>query len=406
MKRFGFLMPVLVDSAGHVIAGHGRIAAAQLLGWEKVPTVRADHLTPEAARAFQIADNRLGELATWDTRLLGLALKDLSNLNFDLADTSFETAESDLLIRNLELKPIGAADAADEVPAPPAKPISRRGDLWLGGKHSVLCGDARQEADFVRLMGKETAALVFIDPPYNVPIAGNVSGLGKTKHGEFVMASGEMSSAEFTAFLIAVFTLLARYSVRGSVHYVCMDWRHLLELITAGNATYTDMLNLCVWLKDNAGMGSFYRSQHELVAVFRNGKTSHKNNVQLGKFGRSRSNVWSYRGANTLARTSEEGNLLKLHSTPKPVALVMDAILDASVRGDIVIDSFLGSGTSLIAAERSGRVLRGMELDPRYVDVALERYQRFTGDKVRHAVTGRTYDELKSKSRPEGKRNG
>ena len=393
IKRFGFLVPALVDKDGRVIAGHGRILAAGLLGLDEIPTVQVDHLTPAELRAFQIADNRLTELGAWDDRLLGQALKELVELDFDIDLTGFETAESDLFIQAIDGEPAGNDDPADRVPADPGPPVTRLGDLWCCGRHLVYCGDAREEASFRALMDGERANLVFVDVPYNVRIPGNVSGLGKVKHADFVMASGEMSSEEYTTFLTQVFRLLARYSTDGAISFVCNDWRHLIELFTAGKVAFTELLNLCVWVKDNAGMGSLFRSQHELIAVFKNGRRSHRNNVQLGKFGRYRTNVWNYPGANSLSRSGDEGNLLALHSTPKPVALVMDAILDCSARGDIVVDSFLGSGTTLIAAERAGRIARGMELDPHYVDVAIRRYEKFTGDRARHAVTGRLFGE-------------
>lgn len=236
--------------------------------------------------------------------------------------------------------------------------------------------------------------MVFTDPPYNVPIDGNVGGLGAIRHREFAMASGEMTEAEFTTFLSRILTLLARFSRDGSLHFVCMDWRHMGELLAAGKQAYTELKNLCVWAKDNAGMGSLYRSQHELVFVFKHGQAAHQNHVQLGRFGRNRSNLWTYPGANSFSRTGVEGNLLALHPTVKPVALVADALRDSSGRGEIVLDAFLGSGTTLIAAERTGRICRGLELDPLYVDTAIRRWQKLTGNGARRAGGNRTFDDL------------
>lgn len=238
-------------------------------------------------------------------------------------------------------------------------------------------------------MGKRRAHLIFVDPPYNIKIDQNVCGKGSIRHREFAMASGEMSEEEFIAFLSNALRLLSRYSVSGSVHFICMDWKHMGELLAAGKRIYSALLNVCIWIKDNGGMGSFYRSQHELVFVFRQGKDPHRNNIQLGRFGRNRTNVWKYPGINTLSKQGEEGNLLALHPTVKPVALVADAILDCSARGEIVLDSFLGSGTTLMAAERVGRVCYGMEIDPLYIDVAIHRWQRLTGNRAIHAVTGK-----------------
>jgi DNA modification methylase len=245
---------------------------------------------------------------------------------------------------------------------------------------------------------KLRAGIVFCDPPYNVKIDGHVTGNGSIRHREFAMASGEMNEAEFVAFLTTCLRLLARHSLSGSVHFICMDWRHMKELLAAGGQVYDSLLNLCVWAKNCGGMGSLYRSRHELVFVFRHGKESHRNNVQLGKFGRNRTNVWEYPGVNTFSKTGEEGNLLSLHPTVKPVALVADALLDCSARGEIVLDGFLGSGSTLMAAERVGRICYGIEIEPLYVDVAIRRWQRYTGEQAIHVSTGKTFDQLSSEA--------
>jgi DNA modification methylase len=380
-----------------VIAGHGRLLACQELGIDEVPTLCLDHLTPAQARAFRIADNKLTENATWDERLLGEQLRDLSlsGLDFSLEITGFEMGEIDLLIHSLEDTPTVGSDPADilpEVSAPP--PVSKPGDLWLLGRHRVGCGNALDPEMFAALMGQQRAAMAFTDPPYNVPIEGHASGLGTIHHRPFPMAAGEMEPAEFTAFLLETCCNLTAFSTGGSLHYLCMDWRHLAELLAAAQEVYDEFKNLCVWVKDNAGMGSLYRSQHELVLVFKQRDGAHRNNVQLGQFGRNRSNVWRYPGANSFARHGEEGNLLALHPTVKPVAMIADAILDCSARGDIVLDAFLGSGTTVIAAERTGRRCCGLELDPGYVDTAIRRWQALTGDQARHAVTGCSFDDL------------
>jgi DNA modification methylase len=246
----------------------------------------------------------------------------------------------------------------------------------------------------VKLMKGRKGDAVFVDPPYNVAIDGHVSGNGSIHHREFEMASGEMTEKEFVEFLSASFGLLVRHSKPGSVHFACMDWRHAGEILAAGNQAYDALLNLCVWAKDKGGMGSFYRSQHEFIFVFRNGKASHRNNVQLGKFGRNRTNVWQYPGVNTLSRQGEEGNLLALHPTVKPVSMVADALLDCTRPGGLVMDSFLGSGSTLIAAERTGRICCGIELDPIYVDTAIQRWQRYTGGTAVHAESGMQFGEV------------
>jgi DNA modification methylase len=243
-------------------------------------------------------------------------------------------------------------------------------------------------------MGEDRAATVITDPPYNVRIDGHASGLGAVHHRPFPMASGEMDRAQFTAFLSQTCRNLAAFSFDGALHYIFMDWRHAEELLAAGRDVYGELINLCVWTKHNAGMGSLYRSQHELVFVFKHGRNGHRNNVQLGQFGRNRTNVWHYPGANSFARCGEEGNLSALHPTVKPVAMIADAILDCSARGDIVLDGFLGSGTTVIAAERTGRRCYGLELDPGYVDTIIRRWQALTGGSARHAASGRSFDDL------------
>ena len=392
IQAFGFNVPILIDAELKVIAGHGRLLACQLLGDGEVPTISLEHLSEAQARAFMIADNRLTEIASWDDRLLGEQLRELSELHleFSLEITGFDMGEIDLLIAGASgiLEP----DPDDE-PLPVGPAVTRPGDTWLLGPHRIHCGSALDEAAYCALMQHDRAAMVFTDPPYNVPIDGNVSGLGAIRHREFAMAVGEMDEAEFTAFLSRALGLLASYSLDGALHFICMDWRHIGELLAAGKSAYTELKNLCVWTKDNAGMGSLYRSQHELVLVFKHGREAHQNHVQLGLYGRNRSNVWSYPGANSFSRSGSEGNLLALHPTVKPVALVADALRDCSCRGEIVLDAFLGSGTTLIAAERTGRVCHGLELDPLYVDTTVRRWQIATNGKARHATSGRLFDD-------------
>jgi 16S rRNA G966 N2-methylase RsmD len=372
------------------------VLAAEELGIAEVPTLCLDHLTPEQARAFQIADNRLTEISTWDDRLLAEQLKALSqvSLDFEIEVTGFEMGEIDLRIASLEDPADADDDPADVVPDIPATPVSKLGDLWLLGRHRLSCGSALDALAFSALMGEQRAAMVFTDPPYNVRIDGHASGLGAIHHRPFPMACGEMEKPQFTAFLGQALRHLAAFSVDGSIHFVCMDWRHLEELLAATGDVYGEPKNLCVWVKDNAGMGSLYRSQHELVFVFKHGRNGHRNNVQLGRFGRNRSNVWHYRGANSFGRCGAEGNLLALHPTVKPVAMVADAMLDCSARGDTVLDAFVGSGTTLIAAERTGRDCYGLELDPAYVDTAIRRWQALTGGTAQHAISGRSFDDL------------
>jgi DNA modification methylase len=397
IETFGFNVPILIDRFDNVIAGHGRLLAAIELGIPEVPTVCLDHLSPAQARAFMIADNRLTEIASWDDKLLAEQLKELSlqGLDFDIEAIGFEMGEIDLRIASLEDFPDPANDPADIVPGHPAHPpLSKPGDLWLLGFHRVLCGNALDGEAVATLMDDKLASMVFTDPPYNVPIDGHASGLGAIHHRPFPMASGEMDKASFTALLSQAFRNLAAFSAEGSIHFICMDWRHIAELLAAGGDVYDELKNLCVWVKDNGGMGSLYRSQHELVFVFKLGHDGHHNNVQLGRFGRNRSNVWHYPGVNSFAQCGEEGNLLALHPTVKPVAMVADAIFDCSARNDIVLDPFLGSGTTVIAAERTGRRCYALELDPHYIDTAIRRWQTLTGHSACHAESGRSFDDL------------
>ena len=394
IKQFGFTNPLLIDSQGGIIAGHGRWEAAKLLGMNEVPTIRLDHLTVNEKRAYILADNKLAELGGWDQEILAIELESLSGLDlgFDLNITGFETYEIDQLLQPEVVKT--HHDPADKVPEPDLKspPISKPGDVWILGVHRLICGNALEGNTYEALMQGDKAQLVFTDPPYNVAIHGHVCGSGKIKHENFLMASGEMSETEFTAFLEQAFSHLSTHSTEGSIHFICMDWRHMLELMSAGRKVYAELKNLCVWNKDNGGMGTFYRSKHELVFVFKNGSTSHTNNFALGQHGRYRTNVWDYPGVNTLkpGRNQE----LEMHPTVKPVSLVMDAIKDCSHRGGVVLDAFVGSGTTLISAERTGRVGRGIEMDPRYVDVALKRWKSFSGEEAIHAATGMTFKAL------------
>ena len=402
IETFGFNVPILVDADLKVIAGHGRVLASRELKRVEVPTISIDHLSPEKISAFMIADNKLTENGAWNEELLANHFVELSalDLNFSLDVTGFEIGEIDLMIESQAKSTATDVDTADDLRnIPSGPPMCKPGDIWLLGRHRILCGNSLESASYTTLMEKEWADLVFADPPYNVRIDGHASGLGIVKHREFAMASGEMSRADFTDFLSRVCLHLKRFSQPGAINFVCMDWRHAGEMLEAGNESYAELKNICVWVKHNAGMGSFYRSQHELIFVFKTGGRPHRNNIQLGKHRRHRTNVWSYRAANDFGRPTDEGNLLQMHPTVKPVAMVADAILDCSSRGDVVLDPFLGSGTTLIAAERVGRRCFGIEIDPAYVDALIRRWQAFTGGVARHAVTGEVFDGVPEEAR-------
>ncbi|MBF0561723.1 MAG: ParB N-terminal domain-containing protein [Alphaproteobacteria bacterium] len=395
IREFGFVNPVLVDDQGRIVAGHGRVEAAKLLGQGTVPVIPLSHLTEEQKRAYVLADNRLAELSGWDRDLLKLELEELTSLDlsFEIEITGFDTA----IIDQLSPGTAGAsADKDDPEPEPSGPAVSRPGDLWHLGPHRILCGDARDGDAYRRLLGEDVAQMVFTDPPYNVPIDGHVSGLGRAQHREFAMASGEMSSEQFTAFLNTVLGQMAAVSAPGAIHFVCMDWRHMSELTAAGRAVYAELKNLCVWVKDNGGMGSFYRSQHELVFVYKVGTAAHINNFGLGEKGRYRTNVWGYPGLSSLRPGRDSA--LAVHPTVKPTALVMDAIKDCSRKGGLILDGFGGSGTTLIAAQRTGRHARLLEIDPLYVDVTIRRWQELTRGTAHHADTGESFEEVATRT--------
>ncbi len=355
-----------------------------------MPTISLEHLTEAQKRAYILADNKLAEKAGWDREILAIELQHLTSLDldFNISVIGFEMPEIDLLISGLEAAP-QKPDPADAVPEMAGPGVTRRGDIWQIGPHRVICGDSTDQETYARLLVGEKAQLVFTDPPYNVKIDGHVSGLGSVKHREFAMASGEMTEDEFAAFLGNVIDNLIDASADGAVNYICMDWRHMGEVLAAAHGRYADLKNLCVWAKTNGGMGSLYRSQHELVFVFKVGSAPHINNVELGKHGRYRTNVWTYAGANTFGATRETD--LAMHPTVKPVALVADAILDCSHRKGIVLDAFAGSGTTLVAAHKTGR--RGYGVSSLYCDVIVRRLAVARLEAV-HAVTGQPFNAV------------
>jgi len=381
IRQFGFVNPILADPDGRIIAGHGRLMAAKAIGLADVPTIYIPGLSETQKRALRIADNKIALGAGWDLDVLKMELAELGtlDLDFDLSVTGFSTGELDVILN-------GSADPDDEaIPEVPASPRTRLGDIWILGEHRVGCGDAR-DLDFVRRLIGEQAAIdaAFLDPPYNVRISGHANAVGR--HREFAMASGEMDEAEFRAFLKQTLGVCASVSRDGAVHFVCIDWRHMDDVSVVGKAVYGDLLNVCVWNKSNAGMGSLYRSKHELIFVFRVGDVPHFNAVQLGKHGRNRTNVWDYASVNSFKGSRRED--LALHPTVKPSALVGDAIQDVTRRDDLVLDLFLGSGTTLVAAERVGRRFRGLDVDPAYVDVAIARWTSMTGGVPERAEGG------------------
>jgi DNA modification methylase len=389
IDTFGFLLPCLIDNKNRLLCGNARVEAAERLGMKTIPVIRIGHLNEAEQRVFILGDAKLAEYGTWNQEVLREEIQFFIDLNidFDFSIIGFETAEVDIILE-------GAENQADDNPtdiSPQQQPISRLGEVWQAGHHRIYCGDALSAQSYEAVLNGNLAGLVITDPPFNVRITGHVGGSGEVQHREFAMASGEMAPDQFASFLTGSMKHLAAHSRDGSLHYVFMDWRHCQEILSAGNVIYSELKNICVWCKTNAGMGSFYRSQHELVFVFKNGRAPHINNINLGVHGRNRSNVWDYAGINGFGRHRDE--LLAMHPTVKPLALVADVIKDASARGDFVLDAFGGSGSTLLAAEKTGRRAALIEIDPLYVDVAIRRWQATTGGEAFCASSGETFAE-------------
>jgi DNA modification methylase len=392
IRTFGFTNPILIDELGTILAGHGRVAAGKLLDMVTVPCVTLSSMTEAQKRAYVIADNKLALNAGWDEDLLGNELRDLGVIDpaFDIGVIGFSPPELDLLLGSGIESDLDPSD--DALPRLEPKAVSRSGDLWILGPHLLYCGDARQPEAFDTLLSGKKARMVLTDPPYNVSIAG-IGGLGKVKHREFAMASGEMTSDQFVMFLDDVLKNLVAHTSDGSIHFICMDWRHIPELLQAGQC-YSELKNLCVWVKNNGGMGTFYRSRHELVFVYKSGQGGHVNNFELGQHGRYRTNVWEYHGISSIGKTRNAE--LALHPTVKPVAMIADAIRDVSVRDDLVFDCFGGSGSTLIAAHKTNRRGRLIELDPLYVDRAIRRWEEYAKDEAILAGTGQSFADIQN----------
>jgi hypothetical protein len=393
IERFGFNAPILVDGDNNILAGHGRVEAARLLKLEAIPVIRLDHLTPLERRAYLLADNRIALSSSWDAELLATEIQTLMNEGFEITDAGFAISEvDDILLAAEEARPSPSQERADRIPDVEEETVTRSGDIWELGRHRLVCGDARDPAAYQALLGDERADLVLTDPPYNVRIEGNVSGRGAVVHGDFAFASGEMTPEAFTTFLAETLGAAASRCRDGAIAFVFMDWRHMGELLAAGMKVFSELKNVCVWNKTNGGQGVFYRSKHELVFVWKVGSGEHVNTFGLGGTGRYRTNVWDYAGVTAPTKTRAEE--LSMHPTVKPVALLKDAILDCTHRGHIVLDVFGGSGSTLIAAQKSGRLARLIEYEPRYCDVILKRYQALTGKPAILKATGESFEEV------------
>jgi DNA modification methylase len=393
ITEFGYINPILVDEKNEIIAGHGRLRAAIEANMEQVPVIRISHLTEAQVKAFRIADNKLTENGKWNFELLQIEFKEIESLAPEIAldTTGFAIEEIDKIFKVNEKEVDVQSNLVPYVNE--SEIVSEEGDIWLLDNHKIICGNSLDEKTYKALFeDKKAADMIFTDPPFNVSVNGHVCGNGAVKHSEFKYASGEMSPIEFQKFLRTSFDLLKAFSRNGSLAYICMDWRHIKEIVNAADGIFSELKNLCIWNKNNAGMGSFYRSKHELVFVFKNGtKNPHINNINLGKNGRYRTNVWDYAGANAFGK--EQKNL-QMHPTVKPVELIRDAILDASTRNSIVLDTFLGSGSTLIAAEKSNRICYGIEIEPKYIDTTIRRYEEITGKDAIHMQTGKKYIDL------------
>jgi DNA modification methylase len=389
IKALKVIAPILVDEDLEILAGHARWGAAKLLGLREIPIIQVKYLSEAEKRAYRLADNRFSEKATWDNELLSIELSELIDLEFAVELTGFDTADIDIILTGAD------ENLAEDELVPPKElgpATTRIGDIYQLGEHRLICGDARDPTAYKTLMAGEKARMVIADPPYNLKIEGHVSGLGRVRHLDFTVGSGEFTFEQFVLFLRTAFILLVSHTVDGAIHFVFMDWRHTREISEASEGVYSELKNLVVWNKGSGGLGSFYRSQHELIFAYKSGKRAHINNFELGQHGRCRTNVWHYSGQNSFRKGRLEE--LALHPTVKPIQLVADAIMDVSNRKDIVLDPFAGSGTTLIAAERTGRRARLIELDPTYCDVIIRRWLSLSGTTAIHVSTGLSFDEL------------
>lgn len=388
-QNFGVMTPILVDVHGEIIAGHGRYQAALRLGLKEVPVIVIRHLTEGSKRAYRIADNKLGDLSGFDEKALAIEIKNIIEIDVDPRITGLETVDIDLLIQSVEERPAG--NAADDIPEPSSVALTRLGDRWIMDRHCLLCGDATSLTDCKSLVGDAKIRQVITDPPYGCAINGHVMGRGKVKHREFIMGAKDTTREEIEDLFRKAFTNIAAVVQPGCLVYAFIDFRRLYQMLTAGYATFTELKNIITWIKRNAGLGAHYRSATEFVTLWKHGTAAHTNNILMGTR-RYRTNAWSYDGANSLRPGRDEE--LENHPTPKPVSMIADALLDSSNRGDAVLDLFAGGGTIFIAAEQTGRMAYAMELDPIYCDVAVRRWEKFTGKKAVLAETGQTFDEV------------
>lgn len=394
IKKFGFTNPLLVDKQLRIIAGELRLLAAKELGMKQIPVIILEDLTDEEAEAIRILDNRIAEDSEWNYANLQEAIENLGKFDISFEDLGFETVDYDKIFLNSDSEESEVKNSEQETADWLDANIPKRAnlwDLWRLGDNFILCANSLLQKAFEILMQGELAQIVITDPPYNCKVNGHVCGLGKVKHNEFAMASGEMTEAEFAEFISGFMQHLVKFSSDGSLHYIFMDWRNINILLNQGKKHYTELKDIAIWDKGQGGMGSMYRSQHEMIPIFKNGKAKHQNHIQLGKYGRYRTNVWDYPGVRAI--NPEALELLKFHPTPKNVAMLHSILLDASSKNDIVLDCFGGSGSTLLAAERCKRRARLIEIDPRYVDVCIYRWEKETG---KTAKLVKNYEEIEN----------
>lgn len=391
ISRFGFLVPMLVDEEYRLVSGHARLAAAQLNKLEQVPVVRIDHLTEEQRRILAIFENKIAQESEFDEEALNLEFEELrlTEPELELTDSGFAIGEIDVLAGRTRTKALDDLDYVAEEP-PERPPITRPGDEWLCGRHHIICADSTDPEVIAQLAAGAKFRQLIADCPYNLPTrAFSSSG----RFGNFQMAAGEMDRTEFIAFLGRFLAAAIPQLLDGALLYTFMDAKHIGELLAAAEGAGLDYKQLLVWVKGSAGLGSFYRSGHELIGVFKYGQAPSQNNIQLGRYGRNRSNVLSYPG---VMGTASGKRALTLHPTVKNIAMIADLILDASSPGDNILDSFGGSGTTMIAAEKTDRTAYLCELSPAFVDVTVERFNALGGEQARLKSTGQTFEEVRA----------
>jgi len=393
IEAFGNVVPILISDNNEIIDGESRYLVAKAKGLKTIPCIRVDHLTDQKVSLLRISLNKIGETGEWDPLALRLELTYQLEFGADLSITGFEAPEIDNVLEIGGVNPdeLDPLDDISDIHKPQQNVVNRNGDLWWLGKNRVLCGNARNPDHLSRLVSDRPIALILTDPPFNLKISGHVR-TSNGKFPEFAEASGEMTTEEFAGFLTEALGSALVFVAEGGLIYCFMDWRHIDEIREAFRRLSLAQINLAVWVKPNGGMGSLYRSRQELIFIAKRKGEAHRNNVELGKHGRYRTNVWEFGGASGGTKSEEDD--FSVHPTVKPVRLLQEAMLDVTVAGEFVLDPFLGSGSTLLAAERVERVCLGLEISPAYVDVTIARWEKMTGREAIHADTGLTFKEV------------